>query len=177
MSIDQSSPSEWLATSRLDFRTGRLSDLPVYWNLINDYKHLYEHALGSVNPDTAEELLRNGQVITITCDGYPVGGMCITDVYLGLHATVHLLVKPTYLRKVVEAETIKSILGALFNELDLLKLKAVALEQQAQAIKLLKLYGFRKQGLLKNETFYKGVPASMLLYELNRAYFEQEREG
>jgi RimJ/RimL family protein N-acetyltransferase len=166
-----------LNTSQVDFRAGRLSDLPVYWNLINDYKHLYEHALGAVNPDTAEALLRAGQVITITCDGFPVGGVCITAVYLGLHATVHSLIKPAYLRKVMEAETIKSILGALFVELDLLKLKAVALEQQAQAIKLLKLYGFRKQGLLKNETFYNSEPASILLYELNRAYFQQKKEG
>jgi RimJ/RimL family protein N-acetyltransferase len=97
--------------------------------------------------------------------------MAVTDVYEGLHAEVHLLVRPWAMRQVLETPVIVELLTAFFIALKVVKLKGKCLAQQGGAKRLLKSYGFRNQGYLKSETIFKGELADMELYELTSAYW------
>lgn len=132
----------------------------------------YSHQLNPAEANDIYGLIAEKKVVAIRLDNYTIGGVAVTDYYEGLHAQLHLLVRPWALKQVIKSTVLIDIISALFLNLNVVKFKVECLEQQTGAKKILKALGFRRQGILKNETIFKNELASLEIYELLKTHWE-----
>ncbi len=76
----------------------------------------------------------------------------------------------------VSREISRTFISRIFSHYGLYKLKAFVFENNRNAGNFLLSLGFKKEALLKGETFKKGVPANMWLYSVFKNEFIQQEK-
>jgi RimJ/RimL family protein N-acetyltransferase len=165
------------SSHNLRLRKAELHDIPPLWVMIEDYKHLFFDDYDELDQGWIKELVLFEQLIIIEGDAYPVGVVWFSDRVADLHATIHLLIRPQYLRQAVQQKLFFDILDKAFYSLNIKKIKAFAMEHQKGAIRLLKICKFKQNGLFRNDTRFRGKLTDIFAFELHRKFWEKFKRG
>lgn len=152
-------------------REATVSDTASLFGLLTDFAHTFEE--DGRDLFTPKEAMEAGPVYMVDYYGFPVGAFLLTDMDEGLHASIHLLLRPEYMRRALRSGILIEFVDTAFSRYDLVKLKARALANQGTAIKLLKRHRFFSICKLWNETRVNGKPTDLYLFELNRRYWDK----
>lgn len=156
-------------------------DLPPIWCLLDDWKHTFLEDSDTLDRQFIADLVKNGEIIVCHTGGLPWGVFWVSDIQPSvkgndnLHGTLHFLCEPSRLRDVVKHDLIAKFIDRAFVVYNIRKLKGRALEPQTTAIKLLVKHRFFRVGKLINETSLGGKPTTVVLFELQRHYWQKNR--
>jgi RimJ/RimL family protein N-acetyltransferase len=162
---------------RLHLRPALPKDIPPLWRLMEDYQHRFFNDFDTLDREWIQALVQSGELITIDDAGYAVGVIWFSDQLADLHAEIHLLIQPQALRLALKQQLFAEILDKAFYLLQVRKIKAIAMETQVGAIKLLRRLKFKQNGLFRNETKVKGKAVDVFTFELHRKFWEKYRHG
>ncbi len=159
----------------LETRPAVLEDLPPLAALLEDYRGFYFDDYALYDHDFLKQLIHTNELIMIDYQGYPVGVVWFSDKVADLHVSVHLLLRPEYLRKALKQDLFSALIHEAFYSLGVSKIKALALETQRMAIKLLRKYKFKHNAIFRNETRQHGKKIDVFAFELHRHYWEKQK--
>jgi hypothetical protein len=182
--------------SAFTIRLAQVWDAPGIYGILEGFQsHFLEDGASLL---TAEELLYILQTqpvwVLVDHEDYPVGVYWISDLLywenfkmesaphgqsMGSNkpvaGTVHLLIRPNYLKPFMRCHGLKHLLHLAFETLGIQKkLKASVMSPQNTAQRLLARAGFKRCGVLKEETLFQGKWVDVLLYELRQKSWKRQ---
>ncbi len=162
-----------LSPQSIVIRSIHPDDGPAVWALLDDYRPMFQDDYETLSPGWVLSLVNSGEPLVLEAEGYPIGMAWYSDIRMQLHAMIHVLFRPQYLRAILKQGLLESVLDYGFQTLDLRKIKAMAMSTQTTAIKLLRRYQFKQCGLFRKETRQHGKLIDVLAFELSRGYWKR----
>lgn len=150
-------------------------DIPTIWCLADEHKDSYLRDDEELTRSFVMELVNNGEVVVCHDGGLPFGMFWVADITDNLHGTIHFLCDPKRLKDILRHDIIAKFIDRAFVVYNVEKLKGLAVETQTTALKLLARHRFFRVGKLINETRVKGKPTNVVLFELQRHYWQKLR--
>lgn len=163
-----------LSAGPLKLRKPETFDLPPLYALADDYKHKAMDDYDVFNAEVVKEILQ-GHTLVIDEYGYAVGAIWFDDVIDDLRGTVHLMVRPRYMPKVLEQELIPQAFDWAFKNLKIGKILAYPMHTQKTALKLLRKYRFYEHKPWHKHTKVKGTKVDVIMFELRKSFWEKNR--
>lgn len=158
----------------LFLRQADVSDAPAIYAIADDYKGVHLDDYSCISPDLILEILHQGIAYAVVDEeNYPVGFVAFEPHPSRLHAALHCIVRPQYLKDLLREKTTHAILSLAFDTLAFSHITAKTLEGQTAAHKLLLMHGFKWVGLLPNETTVGGVKKDMYFFSLKSNYWKK----
>lgn len=150
-----------------------MSDIPTIQCLLEDYGN--RHLDDSRELPTPQDVLGTGTAIMIDCGQWPVGCFWLHDIEPKLHAMVSCLIKPFFLRQVIQQKLFGEFIDKSFFVLKLKKLKARPLARQKSIVRLLRGYKFFGYKLW-DEVRVNGKPQDVYWFELSYRHWAQKKQ-
>jgi RimJ/RimL family protein N-acetyltransferase len=163
----------------LTFRQSTQADGPAVWGLIEDYAPTFLTDYNAIDASIAKKLIDSGNLFCIDAFDYPVGVAWYNDQFHDLHLSLHLIIRPAFLRQFLKEDLATLVLDFGFKNFQVGKLKAFTLKPQKMAQKLLLRYGFKRRAYFPRETRVDGKYVDVQVYELSRhdwRYFKNHPE-
>jgi len=150
----------------LTLRSATLEDAPALWGIMSDYQHYFLDDYSVLNKQTVISLLETGCVYCIDAFDYPVGMVWFNDQFYDLHISIHLLIRPKFMKLFSKENMGETIVDFGFNTYNVKKIKAFVLETQTVAIKLVLKHGFKQRAFYPRDTRQNGRYTHVRVLEL-----------
>lgn len=171
--MDPKSTPLHTAQDKLFLRQATPFDLPPILALLEDYKEGFQEDGESLDYEEIAQSIQEGNIWVIDEWDYAVGAVSFSDIKPGISAVIHLIVRPEYLRRVLKLKLIEQSFNIAFKELGVGKIKALPMETQKTAIKLLNRFKFYRIGIFRNETKQRGKFVDIIAFELHKKFWER----
>ncbi|MBY0404867.1 MAG: GNAT family N-acetyltransferase [Cyanobacteria bacterium] len=182
--------------SRYDIRLAQIWDAPGIYGILEGFQsHFLEDGANLLTAEELVSILQTQPVwVLVDHEDYPVGVYWISELAywdslnMGgtkqghsmvsekpIAGTAHLLIRPKFLKAFIKNNGLQTLLHLAFETLGIQKkLKASVMSSQNTAQRLLARAGFKRCGVLKEETMYKGKWVDVLLYELRQKSWKRQ---
>ena len=150
-------------------------DIPTVWCLLEDHADGMLDDGQELDKTVIAELINAGEIVVCHDGGLPWGAFWVSDIDEKLHGLIHFLCEPSKLKTVLRHDLIGKFIDRAFVVYDIAKLKGRALETQTSAISLLAKHRFFRVGKQINEVRKDGKPTNVVLFELQRHYWQDYR--
>lgn len=158
----------------LQLRNTVLDDIPSLWRLVETFRHVQDDHLQFTLEDLVH-LIDGGFVYTIDWYGLPVGFFSFTEVFPDLHASIHNLIEPKYIRRALNKGIYERMFALAFEKWKLKKLKVNKIPViNTSTGKLAKKLGFRQCGYHHSELAFSGKAVDARDYELTFDYWSKQ---
>lgn len=151
----------------LTLRYATLEDAQAILGLFDDFQHEFLSDYDWFDPNTVLTLIPNMGVVD-AFNTYPVGVVWVNDQFQDIHISIHMLLRPEYIRPALREEIFQQVIDAVFDRYQVAKIKAYTLESQGMAIKLLFRHGFKNRAFFPNDTRQGGKLIAVRIFELSR---------
>jgi RimJ/RimL family protein N-acetyltransferase len=157
---------------------GSETELASIWAIIDDHKHTFLDDYTSLNPQDIISLSKAQHFyVVVTQYNLVIGIIWYSDSFHDLHSCIHILFRPKFYKQIQQHHIIKQAIDLGFSDLAVMKIKAMTLESQKSAMKLLKRFGFhRVRDPLRNETRQAGKLSDVWVFELHKKFWDRNKE-
>lgn len=152
----------------LKLRPASPFDTPPLMALLADHKDKFLDDFDTFDPAIVQDVINSGTSLVIDDHGYAAGVFYFNDQVDDLRATIHLLVRPEYMRQLIKQDLVSQALDFAFDELKVKKIIAEAMSSQKNALKLLRKYRFYEHKPWYKHTRHAGEIVDVIRFELRR---------